>query len=128
MKKRKKRAKDLLNILEQKRRSLAKKLDIGEESGFDETLDAILESENFKRWMPGKEAPSEMRPEEKDTASEMMDDLISFGGMVERLELILTMVSTGKMCPLHGMREAGRMVDQVSSTMEKWYKYSEPDA
>ena len=128
MKKKNMKAEELLNILEQKRRSLAKKLNIGEESDFEATLEAIMESEDFKRWMPGKEAPPETRSEEKNTISEMLDDLISFGGMVERLELILTMVSTGKMCPLHGMREAGRMVDQVSSTMEKWYKYAEPDA
>ena len=126
--KQKKRTEKPLSILEKKRRSLAKKLNIDEESDFEETLDAILESENFNRWMPGKEDPAEMRPKETDTISEMLGDLTSLAYMVEHMEQILMMASTGKMCPLRGMREAGEMVYHADSIMEKWYQYLSPEA
>lgn len=128
MKKGKEKARELLNILEQKRKSLAKKLNIEEESDFEATLDAILESEDFKRWMPGKEAPSEPRPKETDMISEMLDDMASLAHMIEHMEQILTMASTGKMCPLRGMREAGEMADHADSIVEKWYQYFSPEA
>lgn len=123
-----KRNRELLNILEKKKRSLAKKLNIEEESGCEAILDAILKSEDFTRWMPGKEKSSVVTSKETDTISEMLSDMASLAHMVEHLEQILMMASTGKMCPLRGMREAGEMVDRADSILESWFQYFGLDA
>ena len=64
----------------------------------------------------------------EEVFDEMLSDLISFADMVERLEMILMAVSFGKMCPLHGMKAAEDMVDNVSEVLVKWATYKEPIA
>ena len=64
----------------------------------------------------------------EEVFNEMLADLISFADMVERMELILTAVSTGKMCPVRGMRAADDMLGTVSEVLLKWAKYQEPVA
>ena len=64
----------------------------------------------------------------EEVFDEMLSDLISFADIVERMEAILTAVSTGKMCPIRGMGEADSMLDTVSDVLLKWAKYKEPVA
>ncbi|MSS13820.1 hypothetical protein [Porcincola intestinalis] len=64
----------------------------------------------------------------EEVFDEMLSDLISFAGMVERLDTVLTAVATGKMCPIRGMSETDSMVDIVSEVLRKWAKYKEPKA
>ena len=107
---------------------------IGENKNFLKALEEFL-SEGGQEKKPCEE---EARPEKEnmeipegdgeEVFDEMLSDLISFADMVERMELILTAVSTGKMCPVRGMRAADDMLGTVSEVLLKWAKYQEPVA
>ena len=105
-----------------------------EDSDFLKALEEFLSEGGQER----KPCEEEARPEKEkmdipegdgeEVFDEMLSDLISFADMVERMELILTAVSTGKMCPVSGMRAADKMLGTVSEVLLKWAKYQEPVA
>ena len=84
------------------------------------------EVRNEKPDVPEKDRMDIPEGDGEEVFDEMLSDLISFADMVERMELILTAVSTGKMCPIRGMRAADDMLDTVSEVLLKWAKYQEP--
>lgn len=59
---------------------------------------------------------------------EMMEDLASFADMVGSMELILMSVVSGRLCPVHAMKTAGEMRNEVFAVMEKWADYAEKEA
>lgn len=109
-----------------------------EDSDFFRALEEFL-AENEQGDKPDVDKPEKTAEPDEDgmdipegdgeeVFDEMLSDLISFADMVERMELILTAVSTGKMCPIRGMRIADDMLDTVSEVLLKWAKYQEPVA
>lgn len=92
------------------------------------SLDELLESDEFHHRRQNEKERSWDAPRMYKVSSEMLDDLVSVVRMVEHLEITLTLAATGKTCPLRGMREAGTMVDQADSILDKWFQFFGSDA
>ena len=107
-------------ILDRKRRSMAKKLNLEEDSDIETVIDAIVASEDFKRYALGQPASCEKKQDAEDTEYEMLGDMIALTCMVKHVELLLSLEITGKICPLYSMSEAGRIVDQAEAVLAKW--------
>lgn len=115
---------EMLRVLKKKK----ERLDDGQDceavdSDFLKSLDELLESDDSQH------CPQEDKSRKNDAlkrdsiTAEMTDDLLTLVNMVEYLEDILMLSATGKMCPLHGMREAAKMADHADSLVDKWYQY-----
>lgn len=130
--KQKKDNKGILNTLKavagKKNCRREKRIFADEDSEFLNSLDGPLEPDEFHHCRQSEREKSWHAPGMDQVSSEMLDDMISLVRMVEHMETILTLAATGKTCPLHGMREAGAMVDQAGSTLEKWFQFFGPDA
>lgn len=119
---------NVLNALRKKKNQLDEGLSCEDvDSDFMKSLDDLLESEDFSQHPSSDRARGFDGMEIKDTTTSMMDDMISLAHMVEHMEQILMMSSTGKMCPLRGMREASEMVDRADSILESWFHYFDLD-
>ena len=120
---------NVLNALRKKKNRLDNSLNCEDmDSNFMKSMDELLESDNFTQHPSSDRARVFDGIKIEDTDTLMMDDMISLAHMVEHLEQILMMASTGKMCPLRGMREAGEMVDRADSILESWFQYFGLDA
>lgn len=115
---------DILQVLKKKKERLDDGQDCEDvDSDFLKSLDERLESDDSQR------CPQEDKSRKNDAlkmdsiTAEMTDDLLTLVNMVEYLEDILMLSATGKMCPLHGMREAAKMADHADSLVDKWYQY-----
>lgn len=96
----------------------------------------LVDAEDALKWLRHKaqkvqieelfHAPSGTTPSHEDNSemsfSELMADLISFAGFVERLDLMLDAVVYGGMCPCFALDSATEMVNTVFNVTEKWAK------
>lgn len=115
---------DMLQVLKKKKDRLVDSQDHEDvDSDFLKSLDELLESDDSQHCPQEDKSMKNDSPNMDFITAEMTDDLLTLVNMVEYMEDILMLSSTGKMCPLHGMREAAKMADHADSLMDKWYQY-----
>ena len=115
---------DMLRVLKKKNGQLNDGQNCEDvDSDFLKSLDELLDSDDSQHCLrEGKPMKSDT-PKMDSITAEMTDDLLTLVNMVEYMEDILMLSATGKMCPLHGMREAAKMADHADSLLDKWYQY-----
>ena len=109
---------DTLRVLKKKKDRLADGQDREDmDSDFLKSLDELLESDDFQHSTENDD------PKMDSIMAGMTDDLLTLVNLIEYMEDILMLSATGKMCPLHGLREVAKMADHADSLVDKWYQY-----